>query len=142
MGRKRDRDTNKRSDDAFDISTDSEVLRDFIKKSSVIPGPLVTPLLPKPLTQLEDRRAFHPERSGRPAGAVQRSNGRLVIPAAPSPKTHQRARLPVSVGFAVPEKVALCVRRRTRKEVLFAKRLTAKGARGNRRRNQWSDVKC
>lgn len=44
--------------------------------------------------------------------------------------------------FAAPDSVVMCVRRKTRREVILAKRLAAKGARSPRRRTQWSNVKC
>ena len=49
--------------------------------------------------------------------------------------------VPVDIGFRVPSKVAICVRRKTRKEVIFAK---GKGGKGTRRpkRNKWCDVHC
>ena len=50
--------------------------------------------------------------------------------------------LPVNVAFSQPKQVAVCIRRKARREVLFAKNRTGKGARSRRTRNQWSDVKC
>jgi len=48
-----------------------------------------------------------------------------------------------AVGFAQPDRTAICVRRRVRKEVLFARNRTGSGGRSkHRRRNFWSKVKC
>lgn len=44
--------------------------------------------------------------------------------------------------FAVPEKVTVCVRRKQRREVLFAKRKTGKGAKARRRRNYYTAIHC
>jgi len=48
-----------------------------------------------------------------------------------------------AIGFVQPGRTAVCVRRRVRKEVLFARNHTRRGAGSkNRRRNEWSKVKC
>lgn len=45
--------------------------------------------------------------------------------------------------FAAPDSVVMCVRRKTRREVILAKRLAAKGSKSRyRRRTEWSDIKC
>lgn len=46
------------------------------------------------------------------------------------------------LGFALPERVMRCVQRKERREVLFAKRKTGKGARSPKRRNYWSAISC
>lgn len=86
---------------------------------------------------LEDRRRFHPLGALRPVAAVSRSARRLRI-------TPKRAGFFPEPGlsFSVPREVALCVRRKERREVIFAKRKGGKGARSRRRRNRWSDVRC
>lgn len=88
---------------------------------------------------LEDRRRYHPLGPYRPASAVSRSSRRLVVsrPGA----TQSRTRLPSGIRFADPQKVSLCVKRKTRREVIMAK---GKGGGAHRRprRNQFSDVKC
>lgn len=51
--------------------------------------------------------------------------------------------LPVGVMFESPLRVVTCARRKMRRQVLFAKRRTGKGAKARRhKRNQWSDVRC
>lgn len=86
--------------------------------------------------QLEDRRQFHPSRSLRPAGAMSRAARSLVEPAAVGSRTP-------GLKFADPEKVSRCVRRKDRREVLFAKRLTRKGAGASHRRRNWfSAIGC
>ena len=51
--------------------------------------------------------------------------------------------VPARVQFAVPKKVAICIRRKARREVLHALKLTKKGKGGGaRKRNLWSNVKC
>lgn len=47
-----------------------------------------------------------------------------------------------ALRFEAPRSVTVCLRRKTRREVLFAKSKTGKGSRSRKIRNQWSDVKC
>lgn len=96
-----------------------------------------SPPPPSIVRRLEDRRQYYPTKI-RPAAALPRAASRLVV------KNKAQWALPHTVGFAEPKRVAVCVRRKERKEVLFAKALTKKGGRGGgrRRRNEWSNVKC
>lgn len=50
--------------------------------------------------------------------------------------------LPSGVRVDVPQTAAFCVRRKERREVLFAKRLHKRGRGGSRRRDWRSEVKC
>lgn len=51
--------------------------------------------------------------------------------------------VPQGVQFGSPETVAICVRRRTRREVLHALRRVGKGSRVRTRRRRWySDIRC
>lgn len=93
-----------------------------------------------PLTLFEDRRTFHPGRATRPAFSFNKAASRLVV-GAPSFRNDLSAR----VGFAVPSKVAVCIRRKDRKEVLHAFNFYGRGAGGvsrRRRRSRFSDVDC
>lgn len=97
--------------------------------------------LPETVLEVEDRRLWHPEPDlvqglsklaptvvAKPAKA--RPGGRT----GPSPDVFK---------FAVPEKVAVCVRRKQRREVIFAKGRAGKGAKARyRRRNDRSNVSC
>ncbi|QXP44302.1 MAG: hypothetical protein [Arizlama microvirus] len=93
-----------------------------------------------PVIASGDRRLFHPAGVLRPVAATVRSARRLV----PARKANQPSRLsiPERIGFAVPRKVLLCVRRKQRREVIHAKRLQSRGAGSRKTRNIWSDVKC
>lgn len=86
------------------------------------------------LTQISDRRRFIPMRLMASPGVVKRSSSRLVAPQfGPA----------YQVGFSKPKDVAVCVRRKTRKQVLFALKKTRAGAGAKKRnRNRWSNVKC
>lgn len=89
-------------------------------------------------------------RIGRPPGAIIRRATRLYVAGVASGKGIERPvqrleRLPERVAFAIPRKIAICVRRKIRKEVLHAYKLVNKGRGGSgrpRQRNEWSAVKC
>lgn len=104
------------------------------------------PALPvDPLDQLEqfatpsiphDRRFFHfgePERFNLDVAEVTRGReGGTIAPSS----------LPSRVGFVVPRSVAVCVRRKERREVLHALGKVRKRGGGSRRKNLFSHVKC
>lgn len=107
------------------------------------------------LTASEDRRRFEPVPRGKIAQGPQDRPARtlygvpkhrlLVKPLKASRSGRQRApRSPIAVAHAVrfanPSKVAICVRRRIRREVIFANNKAA-GA-GKRRRTYFSGVSC
>lgn len=98
--------------------------------------PLVsTPLTARVLSQVEDRRRYYPGLI-RPAVAVPRSSSRLVL-SSRKPYAQTKA----TVVFKAPPRVALCVRRQRRKEVIFA--MGVAGSRVRRpRRNEFSEVSC
>ena len=141
MARHKDHDKHQKQRDTSDIATDSDVLRQFIKKQSVVPRPIVTPPPPKPLRLLEDRRTFHPDKMTRPAGAVTKKATRLRAGRSSS-ISRPHGPLPHHVGFSIPKQVAICIRRKIRKQVLFAKNKTRKGSGSRRNRNEWSDIVC
>lgn len=94
--------------------------------------------IPVNLQLFEDRRTFHPQGFTRPVFTTQRPAGRIVQ------KWHPRSRLKgvAQLSFAIPEKVTLCVRRKRRKEVLFAKKKAGKTGQRKPRRNYWSSISC
>lgn len=86
-----------------------------------------------------DMRTFHPMGRLRPRPALPVAARRLV----PSqPKRYSAASISHKMGFAVPKRVLVCVRRKQRREVIHAKRLTRKGAGSPKRRNIWSAISC
>lgn len=93
------------------------------------------------LALLEDRRLYHPERDFRPARSFF-TGPRLVVRNANIWQKRNRFAVPSAVGFSVPRDVAICIRRKARREVIHAKRLTARGAGGSKRRNWFSDIHC
>lgn len=104
---------------------------------------------PTSVLTLDDRRTFHPDGFFRPAvssvrgdrSVVERQFGPQFIGHRINNNT-KPSRSFYAFGFKVPERVAVCVRRKSRREVLFAKRHTGRGARSRKRFNYWSDVRC
>lgn len=105
------------------------------------------------LVELEDRRTYHPEAYFRPARSRRRSDDAVVVstitPSRPPTKRDARFGRPSlfmprdKFRFTVPKHVAICIRRKQRRETLFALSKTEKGSRQRRRRrNHYSDVSC
>lgn len=124
----------------------SDPVRSILRDLSNVVLPRIDPLADlralndarRVVTDIADRRRFHPMGPLRPAGGLTRNSTRLKI--APAQK---RGKLPSRISFNIPKHVAVCVRRKIRKEVIFA---SGKGGKGGRkapyRRNYWSDVRC
>lgn len=105
---------------------------------------LLSPSLPQPLFLLEDRRAYHPDGLYRYPASVPKSAGMQVIGSIPKGGRNARGRkfkgyspskslfnsLATTVGFRKPHRVALCVKRKVRREVLLA---FGRGGAGNRK---------
>lgn len=90
------------------------------------------PVLSAPFVELEDLRDWSPVGpTNRRAFSLPRSSAGLV----------DNGALRRGVRFAVPEDVLVCVRRKTRREVIFARTGGGGGMRRGRR-GRWSDVSC
>lgn len=101
------------------------------------------PIRLTPLQLVEDRRTWHPDgRIHRPIRMTTTQRPRLKPVAFSAPKFKNT--LPTKIGFDVPRKVAICVRRKQRKEVLHALKKTGRsgGGRKKARRNIHSDIHC
>lgn len=88
---------------------------------------------------LEDRRTFYPDPLFRPAAALPRHAARIIA----SSSGGGNAFYPSSrIAFAAPRGVAVCVRRKERREVIHA--IGKAGSRVSRRRRRtWtSEVDC
>lgn len=90
------------------------------------------------LLAIEDRRMWTP-REETPRGFFRRSTKQVVQP---YKARRLRNDVPAQVRFAVPREVAVCVRRKQRRSVLFALRKTGKGSRSRRKRNAFSEFRC
>lgn len=94
------------------------------------------------LTKLEDRRQWHPDGKFRAAATFSRRDQRRLVER--FTENTVRDYFPsAKIGFAIPDKVVRCVKRKRRKEVMFALNLTGKGSKVSRRkRDEYSDIKC
>lgn len=89
--------------------------------------------VPRVTTPLQtDLRRYYPDGRAKPANRVSGRPARITR----SPSARG------SFMFDMPAGVLVCVRRKRRKQVLFALQRTGKGARAPRRRNQFTDVRC
>lgn len=120
--------------DAFAVASDfSEAVFEPVSRS--LPSPLVTDHLAiwSDLNEVEDRRTYKP-------------GGQVNQPPASSRKTVAPTKLTnvaiPTFAFKAPPHVAMCVRRKTRDEVLHALKKTGKGSGRPRRFNPWSKTKC
>lgn len=99
---------------------------------------IVSPYLPSEYSswaEIEDRRVFDPERAFRPALSFSGNQ-------APSRRIPATDRRWSTIGFDRPDSALICARRKSRREVIFAKRRHRRGRGGSRRRNWYSDVRC
>lgn len=115
------------------------------RSSVVLDAPVLTP---RPtlahIALVDDRRLFHPDPYRAPVAYGFPKRVRFTIPL-PAPYKKARKfvnRIPSLIGFDAPQRVIRCIRRKVRKEVMFATKSTGKGSRAPKRRNYWSDVKC
>jgi len=131
---------------ASDISNDplSRELRSPVIKR------ILEPPTRRTILDIEDRRLFSPELA-RPAQALQRMAARLVVKDHDPNvnRTHQKVRanqlhVPSNVRFSDPSRVAVCVRRHQRREVLHALKRVGRGSAPVRRArwSEFSDIKC
>lgn len=99
-------------------------------------------LSPETLRELEDRRLYNPTKTVSPPRSIRRDQARLTLPVRRANKPHRPPALFHQPAFAIPDRVAICVRRKVRKEVLHAKKVAGKSGLRKPRRNFWSKVQC
>lgn len=142
MARRRGR-SSRGQRDTFDIARPLDRLLTPISR----PSRLISPDLSPMPDLFDDRRQWHPDSPYQAPMSLLGPLPAVVIEAPARPGRRPRGsasgspyRYPV---FSTPSKVAVCVRRKDRREVLFAKKRTGKGSRSfRRRRNYQSDVRC
>lgn len=97
------------------------------------------------LTEIEDRRTYHPEGESRPARSISKRAHRLELA---KPVVSQWNELPgysgiySPVAFTQPHNVLVCIRRKQRKEVLHALNKAGKAGQKTPRRSAYSDIQC
>jgi len=103
--------------------------------SPIRPSRLLTlpPFTAATLRETEDRRRYNPTKSIAPPASIRPGAARVraVYPGAMS-----------SLRFSRPPEVAICARRKTRREVIFALGKRKKGSGAQRKRNFWSNISC
>lgn len=107
------------------------------------PALVLRPQLPVPVFLLEDRRAFHPDGRYRAPAATPKAAARIIAKPARSAGGHYKFREygSPSIGFSRPSGVAICHKRKTRREVLFASGHSGSGNRKGKR-NYTSKFHC
>lgn len=116
------------------------------------PKNYLTRKLSEHLRPYEDRRQWHPEGANRPARSFTQTRHRLVPRKSSlylkagfqNPVYTQKLfdTIPIGIGFRTPGKVIICVRRKERREVMFATKKAGKGGQRTRHLNEYSGVKC
>lgn len=92
---------------------------------------------------IEDRRTYYPGLKPYNRPIAQMAVGapaRLAL--VDKPQYRASSQTKATVAFAEPQKLPICIRRETRKQVLHAKGVA--GSKGLKKptRNEWSDVSC
>lgn len=100
---------------------------------NIRPAPILIPVAPLNPIDIGDGRHYRPDTRYAPPLAVRRSAA-MVKPYTSGPLHGMR--------FADPKLVALCMRRKTRREVIFAFNKSRKGASAPKRKNFWSRISC
>lgn len=97
---------------------------------------LLRPARARPFQQIEDLRTFHPD------GPLRSRRGFITAHHSLSVSRSRSSRVPAGLRFTNPYQVLTCVRRKIRKQVLFAK--GGAGSRKMRRPkyNYMSSVRC
>lgn len=110
---------------------DTSVYRQTRSALRVLSSPRSLVLSPLRLIPLGDGRFFHPSpKLTRPFAASPRSASRLIVKG-------------IGVQFADPRRVVTCVRRKIRREVLFALGVGGQGGRKNKpRKTAGSEISC
>lgn len=99
-------------------------------------GVILTAVVP------DDRRMYDPTRNTRRISSYG-LNRHAVVPANVDRFGKAIRDLPYKLRFELPGRLAICVRRRTRREVLHALRHAGKtGMQRRKRINFWSNVSC
>lgn len=95
------------------------------------------------LSLFEDRRDFNPLQDYAPAGVFSYQAPRhVVVKKARTRAATVQELLPSGLQFADASGVVVCVRRKRRREVLFAKKKHGRNGARKYRRNRFSEISC
>lgn len=109
---------------------------DSLLRFQIRPPPVLIPVANFTRAQVlesGDRRMWQPDRSTRPPHTPR--------PGASRVKANNYKALS-ALKFADPRFVGICVRRKIRREVIFALKRNRKGSGGKKHRNFWSTISC
>lgn len=98
------------------------------------------PVVTFPTNTYPDARFYQPDRRLTYPAARNLNAARLVARDRFGDAVRRQTKAPIS--FRVPDQVALCVRRKQRKEVLHAMAKTGRGYRKKPHYNFWSKISC
>jgi len=114
------------------------------------PLPVVSPTIQTPVTDQilsifegSDERFYHPSGTNRSARDLVGRAARLGHFSGPFATLHRQKFGAVRLGFQNPKIIVECIRRKARRQVLFANRLRGRGSGAKRRRQgPYSQVRC
>lgn len=122
---------------------------------SLSPSRSIVDKISQSLRLVEDRRQWHPEGTFAPARSVSSPRHRLTVVDRPVRRQTQKNRArfagfgkmlsqtKATLAFEAPTRLAVCIRRSQRREVLHALRKTGKGSSRKPRRRSWmSEISC
>lgn len=146
------------SADATPLSTPSSLTELLVPQTTISPlVELNPPALSDPVMvrqlyhgrytsePLYDRRRHQPTDYPQSPGSTYARATRLHVGGfSPLSRSTREDDIPAGLRFAIPSHIAVCVRRKVRREVLHALDRTSKRGRGGgkRHRNFWSGIKC
>lgn len=134
MARRRSRGRSAETNDFASSPTFENLNRELLRPAEDLTSPLTEPFVDTLLELPADRRQF----------SFGEWEAPVMVPSSPgqvSTWSPARSPLPRDVRVEDPRNLAVCVRRKDRREVLHALRRVGRGG-GKRRRNEWSDVHC
>lgn len=135
MARRRSRGRSAETNDFASSPTFENLNRELLRPAEDLTSPLTEPFVDTLLELPADRRVFD---FGQAEAPMMEPSLNLGMRSGPGVRF---VPLPRDIRAADPRNVAVCVRRKDRREVLHALRRVGRGG-GRRRRNEWSDVHC
>lgn len=113
-----------------------------LRRKSMVPTGHETVYIPKSyLSEIEDRRLYHPEGVSRPFRALNRAVARLKAVDVKVHKKEKEKIIPRFIGFIDPARVLVCIRRKVRREVMHAMG-AAGGSVRPPHRTESSEIRC
>ena len=114
---------------------------------SLSPSRSIVEPFSSPLTEVEDRRNWNPDGILSPARSISKPRHRLKVADRKYNNDVFSNLRNVSqtkgvITFQAPQKVAICIRRKIRKEVLFATNKGGKVGQRRPKRNSYSSISC